>query len=111
MNTSMLRTDSLKRDTYFKHIVSGEDEASIYIRNLIIESILGITFNHLYAINPEMVPDYDKEKDMILDILFVADTGEYIQMEMQDSKLTEKQLKRFQIKWQSSCRQSIKKRG
>lgn len=69
---------TFRKDILFKLMIAGEDEASHYIRKVIIDGTIQLAYNHLIVINPEMIPNLEKEKTMIFDTLFETDTGELI---------------------------------
>lgn len=60
---------SFKNDVFFKYLLIGDDEGSIYIRHTIIEELLGFRPKFTRVLNAELLPDYLDGKKVILDVL------------------------------------------
>ena len=87
---------SFKNDVFFKYLLIGDDEGSIYIRHTIIEALLGFRPKFTRVLNAELLPDYLDGKKVILDVLMEDEHGNLFNMEMQVSGFTRVEQLRFQ---------------
>ena len=83
-------------DVFFKYALTGNDEGSHFLLRTLIESITGGDGSEFTLLNPDIIPDYQKKKEIILDVLVKTHTGEQIDIEMQRSSLTLLQFSRFE---------------
>ena len=75
---------TLKNDVVVKFIIGGSDKLSSYIRNEILQHVLGFPIEYTDVLNGEIVPDSFRDKKVILDIL-VKDTNKRVfNIEMQN---------------------------
>ena len=96
MNKNKQVTD-FKNDVLFKYLLGINDEDSLYLLKMIIESVTDLNCKEITVTNPDLIPDHINDKDMILDIKAITTDGQQIDIEMQNSNLTQQQYQRFQI--------------
>ena len=85
----------LNNDVFFKWLLSSGDEGSRYLLDVIIKGATGISYQSLQVTNPDIIPDYNLAKEIILDVLVEDDIGRKIDIEMQMTTLSRYQIKRF----------------
>ena len=96
MNKNKQVTD-FKNDVLFKYSLGLNDDDSLYLLKMIIESLTDLNCKEINVTNPDLIPDHINDKDMILDIKAITSDGQNIDIEMQNSNLTQQQYQRFQI--------------
>lgn len=85
----------LNNDVFFKWLLSSDDKDSQYLLDVIIKGVTGISYQSLRVLNPEIVPDYNLSKEIILDVFIEDNIGRKLDIEMQMSSLSQYQIKRF----------------
>ena len=86
-----------RNDRFFHFIFSHlERPECMHILKVIIKATIGITFTKAEVVNPQLIPDSANERMNILDILILLDDKIYVNIEMQNSKLTDEHDSRFQ---------------
>ena len=92
------RITDFKNDLVFKFMLSDlNDSRCYYLLKVIIEGITGIQCQELFVLNSEVNPEHLSDKDMVLDVRVKTDEGKLIDIEMQNSALTNEVHYRFQI--------------
>lgn len=87
-----------KRDIAFKFLFNNDqDEDVVYLLKLIIESVFQIKCQSLRIMNPILSSEGFVDKQMTLDILVKTDTGELINVEMQNSHFHQNHYQRIQM--------------
>ncbi|MEG0549051.1 MAG: Rpn family recombination-promoting nuclease/putative transposase, partial [Coprobacillus sp.] len=88
---------NFKNDVLFKYALSNEkDKDCQFLLKLIIDEVIGINYQSLHVINPDIIPERLLDKDIILDILIEDNQGRKIDIEMQKSSLSLYLYQRFQ---------------
>ncbi|MEG0276310.1 MAG: Rpn family recombination-promoting nuclease/putative transposase [Coprobacillus sp.] len=82
-------------DVFFKYVFGRNTYASIKVRRFLLEQLLPIQLDNIIVDNPELIPRYIRDKDVILDIYMNRNSDE-INIEMQKSLLSKYIYKRFQ---------------
>ena len=86
-----------KNDIFFHNLFEHLDEPEcLHILKVLIKAVLGIEFTIVTLENPHMVPDTFNERSSTLDVLVKLDGKIYVNIEMQNSKLTDEHDYRFQ---------------
>ena len=86
-----------RNDRFFHFIFSHlERPECMHILKVIIKATIGITFTKAEVVNPQLIPDSANERMNILDVLILLDDKIYVNIEMQNSKLTDEHNYRFQ---------------
>ena len=85
----------LNNDVFFKWLLSSDDESSRYLLDVIIKGVTGIDCQSLKVLNPDIIPDYNLSKEIILDVLVEDHMGRKIDIEMQMTRLSQFHMKRF----------------
>lgn len=86
---------SFTNDVFFKYILCQNDDSS-YLRRLIISEVTQIQYESLEVLNPDIIPDYNYAKQIILDFLVKDEKGRKIDIEMQVSSISDSLSMRFQ---------------
>ena len=96
-NVKMHHID-FKRDISFKFLFNDDqDKDVVYLLKLIIESVFHIKCKTLSIMNPILTPEGFTDKQMTLDILVQTDTGEIVNVEMQNSNFNQNHYQRIQM--------------
>ena len=86
-----------KNDCFFYYIFDHlERPACLHIFKVIIKTTIGIDFKKAEVINPKLIPGIANERMNTLDVLILLDDKIDVNIEMQNSKLTDEHDYRFQ---------------
>lgn len=86
-----------KNDCFFYYIFDHlERPACLHILKVIIKATIGIDFKKEEVINPKLIPGIANERMNTLDVLLLLDDKIDVNIEMQNSKLTDEHDSRFQ---------------
>ena len=91
MNTNI----GFMNDVLFKYCIGKDNASSQALRNFIIRNVLHREDNDLRVLNPELIPEMLKQKNVILDILLEGDTIK-VGIDMQATSMNVYLYKRFQ---------------
>lgn len=83
---------SFKNEVFFKFCMSGEDEKSTFIRNSILESLLGFNIVETTATNPGITPKDVIEKEVNLNLLLKHDVDKVCNAEILLARCTKTDL-------------------
>ncbi len=87
-----------KNDVLFKYLLANDqDPDCIYMLKLFIENIAHIKCENIKVMNPEINPQNVEDKNMILDVRVKTDTGDIVDIEMQNSLFSHYNQNRFQV--------------
>lgn len=84
----------LKSDVTFKSFFSKSSKESAYCRRRMLSAVIGRTVVDTKVLNPEILPSYVAGKVTRLDIHCTLDDGSEVDVEMQNSKYDDEQIKR-----------------
>lgn len=73
----------MTEDLFFKFLLIGEDEGSLFLRRLIVEEGLGLPYQKITVQNPNFIPLKKGKKGMFFDTLLKDEQGRFIHLEMQ----------------------------
>ena len=87
-----------RKDISFKFLFNDDqDKDVVYLLKIIIETVFDIKCKTLRIMNPILTSDGFTDKQMTLDILVETDTGEIINVEMQNSDFNQNHYQRIQM--------------
>lgn len=86
-----------RNDVLFKYVLNGHNEESIYLLSLLVKECTHLDFKDLTILNPNLDKSHVLDKNFILDISVRTDTGEFINIEMQNTKIGDALRARFQL--------------
>lgn len=82
-------------DVFFKYVFGRNTHVSTLLRDFLFKHLLPVKVDDLSVSNPELIPQYIKDKNIILDI-YINNEFLDIDIEMQKSSLSQYLYKRFQ---------------
>ena len=89
---------NFKNDVVFKYVLSNDkDQDSLFLLDLIITHLIGLDYSSLKVLNPDINPNTLNDKDIVLDILVEDNSGNKMNVEMQQSNLSTYLYQRFQF--------------
>lgn len=91
------KVTDFKNDVLFKYTFGKNNEESHKLAKIIISGVFRFKIKKLTILNPELIPERVNDRNMILDIRVVTESGKEINIEMQNSSLTQSERYRFQI--------------